>query len=118
MASDTITCGICGYTYIAEIQEEHDKVHNEWDGSTLPSFIANVIIYRLDQILRKADSESVDPVHVEEVDSAMWALMHIWYNRENVKVKTIERRDEVFKEYRDELNSRYPALRKWKSRYV
>ena len=115
MPSDTITCGICGYMYMEETKGVHDKVHGAWNGSVLPTYIVNSILYWADQILRKINLESEDPVHMEEVDTAIWVTMHMWYNREHEKVKGAELQNVLFKSYRDELNNRYPALRRWQS---
>jgi len=117
MSEGTITCGICGYTYTKETTGYHDKMHGNWSVSELPYFIANAILYWTDQILRKADPESEDQVHVEEVDKALWTTMHIWFNKENMTVKA-QGAIILFEGYRNELNNRYPNLREWKSKYA
>ena len=111
------TCGICGLEYEVKKEEEHIKYHGEYEGKQLPKYVVNAIIYNANKIMRELGPKAVEPAQKEEVDKAVWTLMHMWYHQEKEEVKKEWEIDDLFEAYREELVKRYPFLKKWETIY-
>ena len=111
-------CGICGLEYEVDKEEYHSNYHNEYEGQKLPKFVVNSILYFVNRILRTVDYNTEDAAVKEEIDKACWTLMHMWYHQESEDYKNTYTKEEIFKQYKEELIRRYPQLRKWETIYV
>jgi len=114
-----VTCGICGFQFERgepEQEAKHLVLHLQQDQSELelPGTVRDLIRYWADQKLRAA-SEDMTPKELQEVDTAKWVMMHMWYNGSG---HTTQDRDETFKQYEADIRKMYPNLRNLPSNFV